>query len=147
MVNAGNQGQTTAADTAGGIGSDRSAGEGLDQRALDELRALDPDGSAGLLNQILQCYLDDTPTQLAQLRAAATAQNIESMTRAAHSMKSSSFSVGAARVGELALEIESKGRANTTDGCHALLAELEKQYATAAKLLRACMTLPPAGIK
>ena len=66
------------------------------------------------------------------------------MTRAAHSMKSSSFSVGAARVGQLAFEIESKGHANSTDGCHALLVELEKQNATAAQRLRACMTPPPA---
>ena len=145
MVNAGNQGQTAAVGGAADRVSEASSADaGLDQKALDELRALDPDGTAGLLNQILQCYLDDTPTQIAQLRAAATAQNIESMTRAAHSMKSSSFSVGAARVGQLAFEIESKGHANSTDGCHALLVELEKQYATAAQRLRACMTPPPA---
>ena len=106
MVNAGNQRQTAAVGGAADRVSEASSADaGLDQKALDELRALDPDGTAGLLNQILQCYLDDTPTQIAQLRAAATAQNIESMTRAAHSMKSSSFSVGAARVGQLAFEI------------------------------------------
>ena len=123
-----------------GGGDEAGEGNGLDQRALDELRALDPDGAAGLLNQIIQRYLDDTPTQIAQLRAATTSGNIEGMTRSAHSMKSSSYSVGAKRVAELARDIEAKGRDNTTDGCHALLAELEKQYATADRLLRECMT-------
>ena len=81
-----------------------------------------------------------TQFKIAQLRAATTSGNIEGMTRSAHSMKSSSYSVGAKRVAELARDIEAKGRDNTTDGCHALLAELEKQYATADRLLRECMT-------
>ena len=115
---------------------------GLDQRALDELRSLDPDGSAGILNQIIQSYLDDTPTQIAQLRASIDAENIESMARAAHSLKSSSLSVGATDVGALAREIEAQGRAGSLDGCRALTAELEKQYAAAEKLLKACMTAP-----
>ena len=114
----------------------------LDQRALDELRALDPDGSAGLLGQIIQCYLDDTPMQIAKLRAAATAENIENMTRTAHSMKSSSFSVGAKQIGELARDIEAQGRANAIDGCHMLIAKIEKDYVQTEQLLRACLTAP-----
>ena len=134
MASSGHQQQAPAAQAEGV--------EGLDQRALDELRALDPEGAAGLFNQIIQCYLDDTPKQIAQLRTATLAENIETMTRSAHSMKSSSFSVGAKRVGELARDIEAKGRANSTDGCHALLAELEEQYAAADTQQRACMTPP-----
>ena len=121
-----------------------AAGEGLKQSALDELRALDPDGSGGILNELIKSYLDDTPAQIAQLRATIAAKNIEGMTRAAHSMKSSSQTFGAMRVGELAREIEYLGRANTLDGCDALLAELEQQYAKAAKLLQACITAPAA---
>jgi signal transduction histidine kinase/CheY-like chemotaxis protein/HPt (histidine-containing phosphotransfer) domain-containing protein len=128
-----------AAENANVRTDNGAAGEGLDQRALDELRALDPDGAAGILNQILRSYLDDTPQQIAQVRAAITAENIESMTRAAHSMKSSSLTVGATRVGELAREIESLGRANTFDGCRALLVELERHSAEAEAWLKACM--------
>ena len=121
-----------------------AASEGLNQSALDELRALDPDGSGGILNELIQSYLADAPEQIGQLRAAIADKNIEAMSRAAHSMKSSSQTFGAMRVGELAREIESIGRANTIIGCDVLLAELEQQYAKAAKLLQACMTAPAA---
>ncbi len=127
-----------------GAGVGANVGTMLDQRALDELRGLDPDGSAGLLNQIIQCYLDDTSTQIAKLRAAATAENIENMTRTAHSMKSSSFSVGAKHIGELARDIESRGRANSTDGCHVLIAKMEQDYVQTEQLLKACLTAPAA---
>ena len=113
---------------------------GLNQQALDELRSLDPDGAAGILNQIIQAYLDDTPNQLAQIRASIIAENVAEMTRAAHSLISSSFSVGAMRVGERARDIEAIGRANTIAGCHALLADTELQFTKAKKLLAACMT-------
>ena len=121
-----------------------AASEGLNQSALDELRALDPDGSGGILNELIQSYLADAPEQIGQLRAAIADKNIEAMSRAAQSMKSSSQTFGAMRVGELAREIESIGRANTIIGCDVLLAELEQQYAKAAKLLQACMTAPAA---
>jgi two-component system, sensor histidine kinase and response regulator len=118
--------------------------EGLNQNALDELRALDPDGSGGILNQIIQSYLDDAPTQIAQIRASFAAGDIEGMMRAAHSMKSTSQTLGAVRVGELAREIEAIGRAQTIEGCQAILAELERQFAHAAKMLQACMAAPAA---
>ena len=121
-----------------------AAGDGLNQSALDELRSLDPDGSSGILNQIIQSYLDDTPTQIAQIRASVAAEDIVGMMRAAHSMKSSSMALGAMRVGDLAREIEAIGRVNAIDGCHALLAELEQQYAKAEKQLQASMTAPAA---
>jgi CheY-like chemotaxis protein len=117
-------------------------GGGLDQSALDELRALDPDGSVGVFNEIIQSYLDESPAIIARMRAALAAANIGDMTNEAHSIKSSSYTVGAMRVGGLAAEIEAKGRANTIDGCHALVADLANQYAQDEKLLHACMAAP-----
>ncbi len=110
---------------------------GLDQAALDELRALDPDGTAGVVRQIVEMYLTDAPSLIGQLRAAADAKNIDGVMRAAHTLKSSSLSVGAKRVGELTRDIESKSREKTLDGCDALIAALDTQYADARMLLSA----------
>jgi HPt (histidine-containing phosphotransfer) domain-containing protein len=120
--------------------SGKVADEELDQCALDELRSLDPDGSSGIVTEIIQAYLAESPALIAQLRAAIAAANIDGMTHAAHSMKSSSLTLGAKRVGDLAAEMESNGRANRMDGCHALLADLEKYYAKAEQLLKACIS-------
>ncbi|MBM3341340.1 MAG: response regulator [Betaproteobacteria bacterium] len=114
--------------------------QGLNQAALDELRSIDPDGSAGILNQIIESYLRDTPQQIEQVRTHLGGRDIAAMTRAAHSMKSTSLSVGADAVAELAKQIETAGRGNNVGDCAQLLAALEQEYADAEKLLKACMT-------
>jgi PAS domain S-box-containing protein len=76
----------------------------LDQAALDNLRALDADGS--VLNQIIGIFLEDAPQQVAGLRQALGAQNLVELGRVAHSMKSASFNVGAQVLGEACQRLE-----------------------------------------
>jgi HPt (histidine-containing phosphotransfer) domain-containing protein len=109
----------------------------LDQAPLDELRSLDPDGSGGILAQIINVYLDDAPKLIAQIQSSLAAKDIASMTRHAHSLKSSSLSVGASRVGEIAKDIEASGRKNSTDEIPALLMALSAEYSAAKTLLLA----------
>ncbi|MFO1399832.1 MAG: Hpt domain-containing protein [Steroidobacteraceae bacterium] len=66
-----------------------------------------------LLPQLLRLYREQAPAQLATIRAAGAAGDAAEVARAAHALKSASFSVGARRVGELcaALEAEARGGA------------------------------------
>lgn len=114
----------------------------LNQAALGELRNLDPDGSAGILAQIINVYLDDAPKLIANIQTALAAKDIATMTRHAHSLKSSSMSVGASRVGEIASTIESGGRKNSVDDCPALVMALTAEYAAAKRLLQAELPAP-----
>lgn len=109
----------------------------LDQKALDELRALDPDGSEGILARIISSYLEDAPALIQQMKTALSANDVPTLTRHAHSLKSTSLSLGATRVSELAREIEVAGRDKAIDGCQVLLMALSAEYASAERLLRA----------
>jgi two-component system sensor histidine kinase/response regulator len=76
----------------------------LDQAALDNLRALDADGS--VLNQIIGIFLEDTPKQVSGLRQALGSKDLAELGRVAHSMKSASFNVGAQVLGEACQRLE-----------------------------------------
>ena len=102
----------------------------LDQKALDELRALDPDGSAGILAQVIASYVDDTASIFTKLGHAITVGDVPTMTREAHSLKSTSRSVGALKLGDLAAAMEQVGRSGKLDGCAAMLDALKAEYAS-----------------
>ena len=110
---------------------------GLDQTALNELRALDPDGSCGLLAQIIASYLQDASNLISQIAVALAANDIATLTRSAHSLKSTSLSLGVTRVSQIARDIELAGKSNSIANCSALLADLTAEYAGAEPLLQA----------
>jgi HPt (histidine-containing phosphotransfer) domain-containing protein len=107
----------------------------LDQKALDELRALDPDGSAGLVKLIVTSYLTDAQTILSRMRGAFDAGDLVAVTRDAHSLKSSSLSVGAPAVSRAASALEAAGRAGAGADCPALMDTLMREFAQAEPLL------------
>lgn len=110
---------------------------GLDQTALDELRALDPDGSSGILPQIINSYLSDAPALIQGMRAALAAKDMTTLARNAHSLKSTSLSLGATRVSEIAREMEVAGKSLAIETCPMLLMALTAEYAAAERLLQA----------
>ena len=114
----------------------------IDQKALDELRTLDPDGSDGVLEQLINVYLKDASRLLGQIKLALAAQDIATLARHAHSLKSSSLSLGASRVGELAHEIEAHARKNNVDELPDLIVALSEAYAAAQPLLQAEIPVP-----
>ncbi len=109
----------------------------LDQQALDELRELDPDGSSGLLAQIIGAYLKDAPEQIQHIHDALAAQDIDALVRHAHSLRSASRSLGATRVAQVAGEIESAGKNQAVGGCRLLHTILAAEYASVERLLKA----------
>lgn len=112
----------------------------LDQKALDELRSLDPDGSAGVLQQIIASYLNDTQGILARIHASFAARDLAAMTREAHSLKSTSLSVGASAVGKAAAALELAGKSGAGEACGGLIDTLTAEFADAQIHLRALLT-------
>ena len=76
----------------------------LDQGALDNIRAVDDDGS--VLAEVIQRYLDEAPVHMAGMRSALEQGRFAELGRAAHALKSSSFNVGAKSVGDLCRRVE-----------------------------------------
>lgn len=107
----------------------------LDQNALDQLRELDPDGSSGIFAQIINSYITDATSLIEQMRTALGANDLEALARHAHSLKSTSLSLGATRVSEIARDVEAAGKNKSVESCPMLLMALGAEYAAAERLL------------
>jgi HPt (histidine-containing phosphotransfer) domain-containing protein len=93
----------------------------IDPSALDRMLDM-AGGDRSFVVEIIDEYLSDSAVLLATLREASG----EDLRRAAHTLKSTSASVGAGRLAELCARIEGAGAA---DG--ALLEDAEREHAEA----------------
>lgn len=106
----------------------------LDQASLDKLRELDPTGQNRLLERVFKAFDGSAERLLPQLQTARAVQDYAAMRHVAHTLKSSSASLGALRLSRLCAEAEALARAEQGDTLpaqlDALCAELEAVRAT-----------------
>lgn len=81
----------------------------IDRRSLDQINDLDPNQNGELLNSIIDTYCESTEALMLELMTAAREQDLHAAVRVAHSLKSSSASVGAQRLADLCHSIERQG--------------------------------------
>jgi len=98
--------------------------ESLDPRALDDVLAM-AGGDRDFVVAVVEQYLADSADGLAALRSAAGAD----LERAAHTLKSTSSSVGAVRLAAICEQIERAAKKGTVDA--PLIAAAEAEYASA----------------
>ena len=111
------------------------AGSPLDQRALDQIRALRRPGAPDLLGKIIGLYLESSAGLLQQARDAVASADPEALRQAAHGLKSSSANLGATRVAALCRELEQRGRERRLEDAAELLRALETHYLRAREAL------------
>lgn len=88
----------------------------LDTQTLDGLRALQLPGQPSLVLRVLDMFEKSSAKLLAELEAQLAAGDLESATRAAHTLKSSSGNIGATALAEAARLCEMRGRAGDLAG-------------------------------
>jgi two-component system sensor histidine kinase/response regulator len=108
----------------------------LDQQVIDELRA-SVGGDDAFVADLAATYVAEGTQQMAEIEAAAAAMDTEAIVRPAHSLKSSSASLGAARMSQLAREIELCGREGRTEGLADLVAAARAAWDETLTELRA----------
>jgi HPt (histidine-containing phosphotransfer) domain-containing protein len=86
----------------------------LDESVLTDLKATTGDDPA-FVRDLVETYLADVPAQLEGIDAAIAADDAEALIRPAHTLKSSSATVGAMRLAELSRTLEMTGRAGALD--------------------------------
>jgi len=86
----------------------------VDERILAELMASTGD-DIGFVRELIQTYLADTPLQFEAMTTAVEADDAPSLIRPAHTLKSSSATVGAMRLSSVARELEMAGRSGSLD--------------------------------
>jgi HPt (histidine-containing phosphotransfer) domain-containing protein len=108
----------------------------IDQDAIENLRALNPDDGDVFLKEILDIFFDDTPMRIADLRAQRAAGDAAGFIRAAHSIKGSSSNVGAKELRALAERLEHHCRNQGTEGTGQDINDLELAFARAKETLQ-----------
>ena len=105
----------------------------LDTVALNRLRELDPGGRSGLLNRVLRTYTLSLDRFVVQWQASRAAGDATAMRTLAHTLKSSSASVGALDLSTLCAAVEARLR---DEQPHGIEAQLDALGAEAARILR-----------
>ena len=83
----------------------------LDAAALARLRELDPDGRHGVLGRVLQAFETSLSRMVVQLAAERESGDAGVVAGVAHTLKSSSASVGALALSQVCAEVEKRLRA------------------------------------
>jgi HPt (histidine-containing phosphotransfer) domain-containing protein len=87
----------------------------LDDTVLDELRGA-TGGDEEFIVDLVETYVEEGAANLDGLVAAAAAGDADAIVRPAHTLKSSSASLGAMRLSAIARAVEEAGREGRSDG-------------------------------
>jgi len=86
----------------------------LDEAVLAELKETTGDDPA-FVRDLIETYLADVPVQLEGIDGAIAASDADALVRPAHTLKSSSVTLGAMRLGEISRTLEMTGRSGALD--------------------------------
>jgi PAS domain S-box-containing protein len=101
----------------------------IDSAVFAELEATVGDASPEVVDDLIDLFLDSAPELLADMRAAFTQGDPEALHRAAHTLKSSSATLGAVRLAALCEDLAQMGCEETSKGTGPKLAQAEAEYA------------------
>jgi HPt (histidine-containing phosphotransfer) domain-containing protein len=108
----------------------------LDKNVLDELLSFASDGDPDLLLDLIQMFLDDSPSKVSAVREGLEAGDFEKAERAAHSLKASSGNLGARIVQDICEQLQVLTRGRKMNESLELAPRLEQSYAAAASELQ-----------
>jgi HPt (histidine-containing phosphotransfer) domain-containing protein len=97
----------------------------INQATFEKLKN---DVGADFIGELIAAYCDETPQLLAQLRLALKENDAAALRRAAHSIKSTSNTLGALSLGDLAKELEMMGRAGDLISAQPKVDRLADEY-------------------
>ncbi len=119
---------TTAPDVAGGNGSPARPvppPEPVDHTAWETIATFQRPGQPNVLHKIIGLYLTSSQAQVTQLRQALQGQEYDAIRIAAHTLKSSSATLGAHRLATLAKQLEEACRTAHVEQVEGLVTLIE----------------------
>jgi HPt (histidine-containing phosphotransfer) domain-containing protein len=112
----------------------------LDAAALARLRELDPDGRHDVLRRVMSTFEVSLEDMQVQLRDRMAAADVVGAGALAHTLKSSSASVGALVLSERCARLERAVRVGQVEGLEALAADVLEESARVAGAVRAMLS-------
>jgi HPt (histidine-containing phosphotransfer) domain-containing protein len=97
----------------------------LDPEALGALRDLASPDQPDFLKQLLTLFVDTAPARIQTIQSAAQAGDHSKVAKEAHSLKSSSANIGAARLSEICQNIEKAARSGDATSAQTWIALLQ----------------------
>jgi histidine phosphotransfer protein HptB len=113
--------------------------DSLDITAVQALRESIGDDQQ-FLAELVATFLEESPSQLAELRAAAASGNADEVRRGAHTLKSNGATFGIVRLTDVCRELEQRASDGRLDGAEQLVSEIDAALADARPDLEALGT-------
>lgn len=108
----------------------------IDTSVLDAYRDFMEEDADDFIQEILDEFFENSKTLLAKLSKPPSENELEGFVRAAHTLKSTSATVGATKLSELAALLEEKGKEKALSEIPPLLPMLHNAYAEAITELK-----------
>jgi CheY-like chemotaxis protein/HPt (histidine-containing phosphotransfer) domain-containing protein len=107
----------------------------IQSQFLDSIRVLQQSGGPDLVKKVIGNYFTSSPLLLDTIHKGIAAANPTSIHEAAHSLKSSSATLGALHLSDLCNKMESLGRAGSIEGAAELMVQIDAAYGAVRKEL------------
>lgn len=108
----------------------------LDQDTLHNLIVM-LDGDSELLIEIIDTFLESSPSLLHQIQDGLSANAADQVAHAAHTLKAPALQIGARDVGQLALQLETQSRNGQLTDLQPIFQELQGKFDTLMQALNA----------
>lgn len=109
----------------------------LDQAALTGIRGLQREGRPDILARLIRLYFENSPKLMQGIKEACATGDPAKLRSAAHTLKSSSASLGAEALAAICKDLEDMGRINNTERAASTMSVLELEYAEVCRALAA----------
>ena len=109
--------------------------EAIDTGVLANLQSIESDGIPGLYEELIQLFMDTTPTLLKQVRTLVN--DPQNLATVAHSIKGSCGNFGAIPMQTLCDELVTLGRSGNTAGADSLITAIEQEFGRVCVALEA----------
>lgn len=131
---------------AAGMDDDPAETPVFDRNALFQNLTVNGRVRTALVEKLIALYLGETPKEIAAIAAGLARADAQAVRRAAHTIKSSSASIGGLAFASLARDIEAQALAGGLAGVQSRMAEIEAGFRALAGKLEALRAeiAPPA---
>jgi len=108
----------------------------LDSTVLDSYRSIQQAGEPDIIRKLVAIFLEHSPLVVREMSEASAAKDFERLWKLAHSLKSSSASVGALELSRLCEKMEIMGRSGQTAELPAMTAAVQQAFSLASDALQ-----------
>jgi len=120
----------------------KSASGIIDVSVLQNIMEIQGDGDTTIIKQLIKTYRSEARNLVSRLLEAEQKSDEIGIYKAAHSLKSSSFNVGAMKLGEHCQNLERMGRSGSTQGMISLMRMVEREYERVVSVLNVNLVEP-----